>query len=390
MATANPINLKYPFNPNGSLKESVVKDEIQTVTPINGTNYGVFVPRCAPFFRREFKLFNADTGEELKEHINYTFGVMYLSFSAQVYKGVYGAVTLIGINKPTRVRLEYPTVGWNFVMDDKKYAETVARIMDNPRVITWEQVADVPTEFPPIPHLHISTESTDYQEFLEAQKAIQSVIATSLTQYSKTLLDHINKKGDVHDFDKAAKQLDRVPNNALGNTSQVVGGGDSNLATMQLARLIAQDVMNKSGGATYRGPVNAVRAMSGLNTHSAWASDYIPLGGIKDIVHDLGIVELTTTEVRTFLVCLEDDLGYKKDDLIPVSFYNIINKGHVSTQNVIRYIDKNTISVGVPNQLVDGEFIGFTIPNKNELTYSMKEPAVLNNEAWAMLVQITM
>lgn len=390
MATANPVNLTYPFNPNGSLKESVVKDEIQTVTPINGTNYGVFVPRCAPFFRRDFKLFNADTGEELKEHINYTFGVMYLSFSAQVYKGVYGAVTLIGINKPTRVRLQYPTVGWKFVMDDKKYAETVARIIDNPRVITWEQVADVPTEFPPIPHTHVSTESTDYQEFLEAQKAIQGVIITALTQYNQTLLDHINKKGDVHDFDKSAKQLDRVPNNPLGNTSQVVGGGDTNIATMQLARLIAQDVMNKQGGATYRGPANAMRAMSALNEHRSWASDYVPLGGIKDITHDLNIVDLAVTEIRTFLVCLEDDLGYSKGDLVPVSFYSVIDGKNNSTQNVVRYIDKNTISVGVPNQYVGKVFTGFAIPAKNELSYDMSKPKLLNDKTWAVLVQITM
>lgn len=395
MAAAKVKNLVYPFNPNASDEKSYIKGEEHTITPANGKNYGIIIPRCAPFFRGasndKFKLVvrNAETNKELVENKDYTLGYMYLGFSTLVYKGLYGCITFIGLSKPIRIKLDYATIGWNFVLDDKTYAETVARIMDNPRVISWEQVVDVPTEFPPIPHTHVATDTTDYAVYIQQMKLLQDVIVTAIGGYNDILKEHINATGDVHKLDKKAVSLDKLPNYQVGEAGQIETGGDKALATMELARKIAIKVMENNGGPTYRGPV-AAKAMSAPVGRS-WVSADQKLGGSYTLEHTFKGIPPQSLVARAFLKCIKNDSGYKVGDIVDANTYASISNGIVQYPSTIKALTEKEVIIEAPNEVNYGKTPSrfFPLIKRTELEYDMANPAVLKGDCWRVIVQIT-
>jgi len=73
----------YPFDPNGTSDDNIVSDEYQAISPVQQGEFHYIIPRRAPFYRDGFKLWHVETGEELKEGVDFSLRASVPSRHAQ-------------------------------------------------------------------------------------------------------------------------------------------------------------------------------------------------------------------------------------------------------------------------------------------------------------------
>lgn len=236
MAVINLGDVVYPFNPLATEPGAQIRGEDYTLTPANGKNYVTIVPRGAPFFRLNTVIKNAATGAVLVEDRDYTFGYMYNQFSQLLYKGVYGCITFHNLSAPLSIKLDYATLGAPFVLSGAKYVQLVANIANNPREIFWDQIANPPATYPPIPHVHAASATLDYQQYIDAMKIGQNVIINAIATYQQQLANHSNLKGNTHQATAADFLLGNLKNYGMATTTDLPGNNNQLYVSLMMAK----------------------------------------------------------------------------------------------------------------------------------------------------------
>lgn len=247
MALINGSNISYAFNPYGTDESCVIHDELHTLTPENGKDYVVVVPRCGPFFRGSVVAVNNSTGSILTENSGYTVGNLFNELSQQTSKGLFGTLIFTKITAPIQVRLQYATLGGDFVLNDTEYAAAVVNILVNPRSIFWEQLVDTPETYPPIDHIHIADDTLNYQGYLDAFTVALAQFQNQLETYLRTATDHIDAEGNVHRLSKADLLLQNVPNYPAAVLSDIPTNAADRLMTLTTTKAL---YMYMLGGVT--------------------------------------------------------------------------------------------------------------------------------------------
>lgn len=239
MAAVNLGDVVYPTNYLGAETGAQIKGEDYTLTPANGKNYVTIIPRAAPFFRQGVKIINAATNKVLVEDKDYTVGYLYNQFSQLLYKGLYGCITFTNLSAPINIKIDYATIGSPFVLSGAAYAQLVANIVNNPREIFWEQIANPPATYPPIPHIHPADQTVDYLQYIDAMKVGQAVTINAIAQYMGSLNDHKGLK-NAHQVDAAAVLLEKVKNYPMAATADIPGNNDQVYVSLLMAKKIYQ------------------------------------------------------------------------------------------------------------------------------------------------------
>lgn len=240
MAVINLGDVVYPTNYLGTETGAQIKGEDYTLTPANGKNYVTLVPRAAPFFRKGMIIINAATGAELVEDRDYTLGWLYNNFSQQLYKGLYGCITFNNLSAPLAIKMSYSTLGAPFVLDGAAYAQIAANAANNPRSLFWEQIANPPATYPPVPHIHPADQTMDYQQYIDAMKVGQAVIINAIATYQQALSNHTGLIGNVHGATAADFLLGNVQNYAMAVASDVQGNSEQLYVSVAMAKRIYQ------------------------------------------------------------------------------------------------------------------------------------------------------
>lgn len=302
---ATPTEFTYPYNPNGVLEECKIISEPHTITPSSGRNYNWFVPFAGPFFGFSVVLKHVASGKTLQRGVDYNLGLEYHVFNTQVtLRPVYGAIILIDTALTGQFTIDYMTIGGQYAINQNKALELVANAQLDPRSTYWENVTDIPSQFPVTSHLHNVVDITGMAEVVEAINTLaaaltsgggkwfqslnehlldwndphhvldmitggggeaipkatqqQAIAGTDNTAYmtplrvaqqiaagvALTISNHINATGNVHGLTAADINLDKVVNLPFGTSVDVDGNTNQNYyANLAVAKYIAQQVV---------------------------------------------------------------------------------------------------------------------------------------------------
>jgi len=200
-----------------------------------------FVPRYAPFFAKDFKLYQQGSNTPLIPGVDYAFAHPFSNFTKKYNRNVYGSVVLL---KPINAILtaEYSTIGGPFVLDEMAYATLVANIANSPRQAYWDDLIDVPTEFPSDPHEHPATLSYDYLEMMSRLENLILVMsgadsgAGELT-LKQVLEDHMSRHlPEAHGATPGSVGLDLVGNVPKATIQDLLGNSDNNTISVAVLK----------------------------------------------------------------------------------------------------------------------------------------------------------
>lgn len=222
----------YPWNPFQDLIDANISGEV--IKPATEVNRMEFVPRAAPFFAIDFKLYKQGSTTPLVLNTDYVFAHPFDEFIDKYKRNVFGSVVLL---KPITGALlgDYGTIGKPFVLDDVAYATLVANIMNSPRRVTWKNLTNVPSTFPADPHTQPASQTYDYLDMMTYLRALINAISSTNdgTDVASLLQAHINKRlGQAHTGDKTDLALDLTPNAGLAVDTDLSGSSNNKIITV--------------------------------------------------------------------------------------------------------------------------------------------------------------
>lgn len=225
--------ITYGWNP---FQERVDCDISQEIIKTAGITTRVeWVPRAAPFFSRNFKLYRQGSPTPLVLGIDYCFGHTFERFILGYNRNCFGSVIMLK-PLPNEVLLaDYSTIGGPFVLDQAAFATLVANIINSPRVADWADLVNVPTEFPSDPHTHPVAQTYDYLEFMtNVRSLILAITDQSQGLTVKAMLEEHMAAPllEAHMADGGDIGLDLVPNMAAAEIIDLEGSSANKLLTM--------------------------------------------------------------------------------------------------------------------------------------------------------------
>lgn len=205
---------RYAFDQSARLAANLITNERHTLTPKNGYDFHYIIPDYAPFYVRDlkvYKLTQQGAKQYLVEGVDYKLGYEFLQAVNSTGIPVYGAISFINRNLAGDIYLEYRTVGGDWLISPNKIAEIIADLQYNPVYTTWEQVANIPYQFPPSNHSHNVADMTSWNDLLTVLRDLgERVGASDNTRLQKMIADVVERT--MRSSGKAAIGLDKLRN----------------------------------------------------------------------------------------------------------------------------------------------------------------------------------
>lgn len=213
----------YPFDPTGTKADNRIEGEQQVLSPPAWRDYHFFIPKLAPFFREGFTLYHPASNRFLVEGVDYLLTHRFYQASKAIMKPIYGSVLFFDKSLAGAVTLTYQTLGGNWTIDGVKINQILSQKQANPRITTWEQVAEVPEQFPVIDHEWDIQDMVGMSHVRDALEGLATTLEESGVSNS-TLIAHINNTNNPHGTTKHHVDLGNVENYPPANRSQATGG----------------------------------------------------------------------------------------------------------------------------------------------------------------------
>lgn len=184
------LQVTYPLDLSGVNPTNLVKDELHTANEAHFRDYYFLVPNFAPFYVDNFKasITIGNETRELKEDVDFSFALSYVTGTRITGKAMYGGITLHNLNLNGVINLEqYQTVGGDQIADRLAVLTLLADKAYNPRTTIWDILTNVPNSFPPSPHYQ------DYDTFYGQEEVVKALgdIRDAIIQNSSLTRDQI-------------------------------------------------------------------------------------------------------------------------------------------------------------------------------------------------------
>lgn len=227
MAVANQIT-PYPFDPTGTMLANRIPGEQQIISPPNFKDYYFIVPKMAPFFGGpELVITVKDLGNRtrvLKEGVDYYLTHRFIAASRATAKPIYGSITFLDKELAGVVTFTYQTIGGIWTLDEAQILEILSNNLRNPRITSWDTVAEVPTLFPVIDHEWNLVDMVGASEVVEA---IDGIVDALNSSNGNAITTHIADKNNPHGVNKAQIGLSLVQNYGIATDLQAQEGLDN-------------------------------------------------------------------------------------------------------------------------------------------------------------------
>ena len=237
----------YPFDPTGSNPLARVTNEQHVLTSLNNTQlYQTIIPSAAPFFTDNIiiNFTNPDTSTRtLVEGVDYYFTHIFISASKATAKPVAGSITFLDTDITGVLRITYQTIGGAWVLSDNEIAEILANMIKNPRITAWEQITDLPFQFPVIDHEWNLSDMVGATEVVEGINGIRDAV---LAGNAGGIAAHVNNTNNPHETTKTQVGLGSVENYPIATQTQAQVG-TNNTSYMTPLR-VAQAIDALGGG----------------------------------------------------------------------------------------------------------------------------------------------
>lgn len=230
MSTVIP---QYPFDPTG-LAETNKVVEVVAVKSRGILDHYYVVPRAAPFYAESavLRLYPAGTnpnnpsqGIALVEGVHYNFGYRFSQASHTIGMPVYGAITFYDRTLEGQLRLEYQTLGGSWTLDDQTMGELLLNYIVNPRIAQWEQLVELPHQFPVVNH---SFSIDDFVGMSEVVDELSDIERAILQSNAGGLTDHLADYNNPHRVTKAQVGLGLVDNYPSATLGEAQAGTANN------------------------------------------------------------------------------------------------------------------------------------------------------------------
>lgn len=171
----------YPLDITGQAATNKVLNERQTLNPPGEPlDYHFILSKAGPYFRDTMKLVHITTGRALVRGVDWMPGHKFHSASYEtegIRGGIYQSILFMDRTLSGQVQLaEYQTLGGTWSLSEAKLLELASNRALDPRMVTYEEVADKPTNFPPIEHPHDIADLTGVSELIIANYDIAAAI----------------------------------------------------------------------------------------------------------------------------------------------------------------------------------------------------------------------
>lgn len=211
----------YPFDPTGSLTSNVIPNERHVLSGVTDREFNFIVPKFAPFFRNNLRIRHLGLGRDLVEGVDYHLTHWFHAASHGVGRPVYGSITFIDRSLTGVVELRYQTIGGDWVYDEGTVLELMANRLMNPRITTWEQVVDLPFQFPVIDHEWDLDDLTGAKEVVEKLEGITAAINAANDANGTS---HVGDTNNPHRVTKLQVGLGLVENYPMANIAEATVG----------------------------------------------------------------------------------------------------------------------------------------------------------------------
>ncbi len=216
--------ISYPFDPTGTNPVNRVTNEVHVITPVNLKHFNFFVPENGPFFADNFSMVFRHPDNSIwpmTEGVDYYFSHHFLSASKACAKPVYASITFLNHQTQGVVQISYNTVGGTWTATPTIIAQMLADLTYNPRTTTWEQVANLPYQFPVVDH---EWNLVDMVGMSSVVAALEDIKDTLLSVTGGGLQSHIQNLNNPHGTTKTHIGLGNVQDYPIATQAQAEAG----------------------------------------------------------------------------------------------------------------------------------------------------------------------
>lgn len=181
----------YAFDPDGTKAANWIKGERHTITPRNGIDFNYIIPKYAPFFQKDFRIYTLTqqgVKKYLVEGVDFNYGYRFLGAIKNIGLAVYGAIRFVNRQYAGDIYLEYRTLGGEWTLDAAEIGRILLEWQLNPITTTWEQVVNKPLTFPVLDHKHDIEKFVGFDEVVKAIKGIGGVNSEQLDEVVRNAL----------------------------------------------------------------------------------------------------------------------------------------------------------------------------------------------------------
>lgn len=139
----------YAFDPTGTLSANYIPNEAYNVTVSNGVNAYLIVPDFTPFYKLNFSIVNS-SGYTLVEGTDFYFTHPWSQGTSNTGLEVYGSITLISSYAVDLYRINYQTLGGEYVIP--RLNTIVSGIIASSSQFVNIDWSTAPAAFPSLPH----------------------------------------------------------------------------------------------------------------------------------------------------------------------------------------------------------------------------------------------
>lgn len=172
----------YTFDPTGVNPSNLISNEQQVITGVNASPYHFIVPTFGPFFADSLVITFKDASNAVRplvEGIDYHLGYLFVGASRACAKPIYGGISFLDLTLSGIVTLSYQTIGGEWTIDAAQILEILSDATRNPRTATWEQIAGVPTVFPPVDHQWNLDDMVGMSEVVQALADLTTAVSSN-------------------------------------------------------------------------------------------------------------------------------------------------------------------------------------------------------------------
>lgn len=214
----------YPFDPTMTKASNRIVREQHVITSTNFRNYHYVIPNFAPFFTESVALrLRLPDGQmrPLVEGRDFYFSHQFLDASATTNHLVNGSISFLDTDTEGVLEIDYHTIGGKWTLTPAQIIEILANNLRNPRITSWEFVANVPERFPVVDHPH---DIVDFKTMSDVQQSIDAVRDAILSKSGGGLAGHISNFSNPHNVTKAQVGLGSVQNYSIATTLEAEAG----------------------------------------------------------------------------------------------------------------------------------------------------------------------
>lgn len=220
MSTMSTTGL-YEEDLHGTNPANLITNEVQTLQVPGAEDYYFIIPKAAPYFADSLKVFNAQTGTQYVENVDYLVGHYFIEAMNSIGRPICGSIRFMKRTIQGQVRLTYRTIGGQWGFSDTAILAELSNRQLNPLTRSWAQIDVLPALFPPLEHSQPVNSLIGSKQIIISLDNLAAVIEAQAEGASQS---HLTDFNNPHRVTAVQLQLGNVPNYGMATDTEARAG----------------------------------------------------------------------------------------------------------------------------------------------------------------------